>query len=147
MEIGPLEYVVIGFDDHQFASEVLPELNAIQEHGLIRIVDLVFVSKKTAGTVSLQEVSELNEEEVSAYEGFAEDLMGLLTAQDVEHLTREVPCDTSAVIVLLEHNWTLWLAQAVRRGGGVLFTGGMVSPEVLEKVSAELTTAKEENHA
>lgn len=30
MEIGPLEYVVIGLEDDQFASEVLPELNAIR---------------------------------------------------------------------------------------------------------------------
>jgi hypothetical protein len=28
MEIGLLEYVVISFEDHQFVSEVLPELNA-----------------------------------------------------------------------------------------------------------------------
>ncbi len=37
MEIGPLEYVVLGFEDHQFTSEVLPELNAIQENGLIQV--------------------------------------------------------------------------------------------------------------
>lgn len=43
MEIGPLEYVVLGFEDDQFTNTVLPELNAIQEAGLIRIVDLVFV--------------------------------------------------------------------------------------------------------
>ena len=46
MEIGPLEYVVLGFENHQFASEVLPELNAIQESGLIRAIDLVFVSER-----------------------------------------------------------------------------------------------------
>jgi hypothetical protein len=45
MEIGPLEYVVLGFEDDQFASKVLPELNAIQASGLIRVVDLLFVSK------------------------------------------------------------------------------------------------------
>src|SRR5947209_2965120 len=35
MEIGPLEYVVLGFEDDQFANEVLPELNAIQASDLI----------------------------------------------------------------------------------------------------------------
>jgi hypothetical protein len=147
MEIGPLEYVVLGFEDHQFASEVLPELNAIQESGLIRAVDLVFVSKETDGTVAVQEVSELSKEELAAYEGLADDLAGLLTAQDIEHLTRQIPAGTSAVIVLFEHTWTLQLADAVRRAGGVFFAGGMVAPDALEKVSAELAAAKEEHHA
>jgi hypothetical protein len=53
------------------------------------------------------------------------------------------------VIVLLEHTWTLGLADAVRRAGGVLFTGGIVTPEALAQLSAELATAeaKEAHHA
>jgi uncharacterized membrane protein len=147
MEIGPLEYVVLGFDDHQFTREVLPELSAIQEHGFIRIVDLVFVRKETDGAILVQEVGELDEEELHAYEGFADVLAGLLTVQDVEHLARAIPPDSSAVIVLLEHNWTLQLTEAVQRAGGVLYTGGMVTPEALAKVCAELDTVKEESHA
>lgn len=54
---------------------------------------------------------------------------------------------TSAVILLLEHCWTLDLKEAVLKAGGVLFTGGMVSPEALAQVSAELEAAKAENHA
>ena len=147
MEIGPLEYVVIGFEGHQFVSEVLPELNAIQEHNLIRVIDLMFVSKETDGTVSVQEVSELSEEDLQAYEDVAENLVGMLTTEDVSKLAEAIPSGTSAVIVLLEHSWTLRLAEAVRRASGVLFTGGIVAPDALEKVSAELVTAKEENHA
>lgn len=147
MEIGPLEYVVLGFEDQKFTSEVLPELNAIRGNGLIQVVDLLFVSKAADGTVTAQEVSELNDEALQAYTGLAEELTGLFTAQDVEHLAREIPAGTSAVIVLLEHTWTLRLAEAVRRAGGMLFTGGIVTPDALERVSAELAAAKEENHA
>ncbi len=147
MEIGPLEYVVLGFENGQFASVVLPELNAIQQSGLIRVVDLLFVSKAADGTVSMQEVSELGESDLTAYEALADDLAGLLTAEDVDRLTREIPAGTWAVLVLFEHRWTLQLADAVRKAGGVLFTGGMVAPDALEKVSAELAAAKEENHA
>jgi uncharacterized membrane protein len=147
MEIGPREYVVLGFEDQKFTSEVLPELNAIQENGLIQVVDLLFVSKAADGTVTAREVSELNDEALQAYTGLAEELTGLFTARDVEQLAREIPPGTSAVIVLLEHTWTLRLAEAVRRAGGMLFTGGIVTPDALEKVSAELAAAKEENHA
>ncbi len=41
MPIGPLEYMVIGCPANQFASEIVPELNSIQEKGLIQVVDLL----------------------------------------------------------------------------------------------------------
>lgn len=146
MDIGPLEYVVIGLQDNQFTSEILPELNAIQEKGLIRVVDLLFVTKDADGTVTMREVSELSDEELQPYVGIAEDLMGLFTAQDVETLAGEIPPNMSAVVVLLEHNWAIGLTEAVRRAGGVLFTGGLVTPDALKQVSAELA-AKEEHYA
>jgi len=147
MEIGPLEYVVIGLEDDRFTSDILPELGAIQQNGLIRVVDLLFVSKGAEGAVTVQEVSELSEEEQQAYTALAEDLTGLLTAQDIERLAGEIPAGSEAVIVLLEHAWTLELTQAVRRAGGVLYTGGMIAPDALAQVSAELAAAKEEHHA
>ena len=147
MEIGPLEYVVLGFTDNQFMSEVLPELNAIQEHGHIRVVDLLFLSKADDGTVAVQEVSELHEDDLPAYAGLANEIAGWLSEQDIEHLAKAMAPGTSAVVILFEHAWTLTLAEAVRRAGGVLFTAGMVAQESLEKVSAELAAAKEENHA
>src|SRR5450755_1181041 len=38
MAIGPLELIMIGCPGKRFASEVLPELSAIQEQGLIEVV-------------------------------------------------------------------------------------------------------------
>lgn len=146
MTIGPLEYVVIGFEDDHFTQEILPELNAIQAGGLIQVIDLLFLSKDTEGEVTMREVHELTDEEAQAYAGLAEDLTGLLTAEDIEKLAEAIPAGTSAVVVLLEHIWTLGLAEAVRRAGGVLFTGGLVSSDALAQVSAELA-AKEEHHA
>src|ERR1700730_17624738 len=107
MDIGPLEYVVIGLQDHQhITSELLPELNAIQENGLIRVIDLLFVSKTLDGTTTIQEINELGEEEQQPYRGLQENLTGLLTKQDVEHLAGEVAPGMVAVVVLLEHTWT-----------------------------------------
>lgn len=146
MSIGSLEYVVIGVEGSQFTSKILPELNAVLEEDLIRVVDLVFVTKAEDGQVTLREVSELEEGELASYEGLAGNLLGLLTPEDVDQLARSLPAETSAVILLLEHTWALRLAEAVRQAGGTLFTGGMVTPEALQQVSRELT-AKEENYA
>ncbi len=142
MRIGPLEYLVISVKDEPFRNTILPELNTLQEEGLIRVVDLLFVTKAADGQVALREVNELGEEDLSAYEGLADDLMGWLTAEDIETLAGELPPDTEAVVVLLEHTWAFGLTEAVHKAGGVLFTGGLVTPEALQQVTAELA-AKE----
>jgi len=147
MDIGPLEYVVIGVSDQQLQDALFSELNTIQETGRIRVVDLIFVNKSAEGTVVMREVSELVEEELAAYGDIAVNLKGLLTAQDLEQLTRQVPPDTSAIVILFEHTWVIGLTEAVRKAGGVVFTGGMVSHDVLAHVSAELTAGKDGHNA
>lgn len=146
MEIGPLEYVAIGLSNDRFVRDILPELTTIQQSGLIRVVDLLFVSKDADGTVNLQEVSELSEEEQQGYEVLAKDLAGLLTELDIKRLVRGIPAGHKAVIMLLEHVWTIGLAEAILRAGGTLYTGGIVGPDALTLVGAELA-AKEEQHA
>ncbi len=145
MDIGPLEYVVIGCEDDHFTSEILPELKAIQHNGAISVLDLTFVSKAADGKVTVREVNEFGEEEMQSFTGLVEDLAGWFTSEDVEHLAAAIPTGTSAIIVLLEHTWTIGLADAVRKAGGVLFTGGLVPPEALAKVSAELAEAETKN--
>jgi len=147
MDIGPLEYVVIGVYDRQLKSALISELNAIQQAGKIRVVDLIFVSKSADGAVAMQEVSELVEEELAEYGDIAVNLMGLLTAEDINQLTGQIPPDSSAVVILIEHTWVIGLTEAVRKNGGAVYAAGMVSHDVLAHVSAELAAGKEGKHA
>src|SRR5258708_23657281 len=112
MTIGPLEFVVIGCKGDRFTSEIVPELSSIQEKGLIRVVDLIFVRKDTDGTVKALEVHDLNDEELTAFDPIKEDLMRILTPQHITLLTKAIPPDTSAVTGLLEHSRHLSLTQA-----------------------------------
>jgi hypothetical protein len=150
MPIGPLEYVVVGIagshEHSQLTRALLTELNAIQEKDHIRVVDLVLAHKAADGRVSLQELTELDDEKEPAYPGIAEDLAGLLTAQDLEQLTSPIPPNASAFVILLEHAWVVGLTEAVRQGGGVVFAGGLVGHETLQRINSELE-AKEARHA
>src|SRR5579864_8703862 len=145
MTMGPLEFVVIGCKGHQFAREIVPELNSIQEKGLIRVVDLFFVGKDADGTVTVLEVHDLNDEELTAFAPLKEDLMGLLTHEDIALLTQAVPPDTSAVIVLLEHAWIVKLTEGLKRADAVLLAGGMVRQSAMEQLEAELNAARQQN--
>ena len=145
MNIGLLEYVVIGVKDQQLKRDLFVELNEIHATGKIRVVDLIFVTKSADGAVVLKELNELIEEEPEAYRGFEDDLMGLLTAQDIDQLTGLIPSNTSALVVIFEHTWVIGLTEAVRKGGGVIFDVGMVSNEALAQVSAELAAKEHQN--
>jgi uncharacterized membrane protein len=145
MTIGPLEFVVIGCKGNQFTSEIVPELNSIQEKGLIRVVDLFFVRKDINGTVTVLEVNDLNDEELAAYDPIKEDLMGFLTPEDIVLLTEAIPPDTSAVIVLMEHAWIVKLTEGLNRAGAVLLAGGMVPQASMEQLEVELKAAQQQS--
>ncbi len=145
MTMGPLEFVVIGCKGNQFTSEIVPELNSIQEKGLIRVVDLFFVRRDIKGTVMVLEVNDLNDEELAAFDPIKDDLMGLLTPEDILVLTETVPAGTSAVIVLLEHAWLVTLNEGLNRAGAVLLAGGMVPQASMEQLEAELEAARQQS--
>ena len=142
--MGPLEFVVIGCKGNQFTSEIAPELNSIQENGLIRIVDLFFVRKDVNGTITVLEVNDMNDEELAIFDPIKEDLMGLLTPEDIVFLTEVIPPDTSAVILLLEHVWIVKLTEGLNRAGAVLLAGGMIPQASMERLEAELIAAQQE---
>ncbi len=140
MALGPLEYMVIGCPGNQFTSEIVPELSSIQEKGLIRVVDVLFVRKNADNTVSALEVSDLEDDEQAAFGPMQESLMGLITPQDIVTLSSTLPSDTSAAIVLLEHLWLQKLEEAVERANGVVHIGGMIPHPTVQQVEQELAT-------
>jgi hypothetical protein len=125
----------------------VPELNAIQENGLIRVVDLLFVRKNADDTVTALEVSDLDDDELATFGSIRESLMGLITPEDVMTLSSTLPADTSATIVLLEHLWLNRLDEAVARANGVIHVGGMIPQPTLQQVEQELAAAQAQNRS
>ena len=142
MDLGPLEYIIIGCPGGQFTTEIVPELHAIQEKDLIRVVDLLFLRKDAQGTVTVLEVKDLNDEELATFGILKNNLMGLITHEDIMALSNAVPVDTSAVVLLLEHLWIGSLEKAIERANGVVYIGGMVSQDAREQLKRELTAAE-----
>ncbi len=62
MVLGPLEYLVVGFEKYRFTGQILAELRAAQEKGIIRVVDLCVIQKDEQGNVTQRELSDLSGE-------------------------------------------------------------------------------------
>jgi hypothetical protein len=143
MVLGPLEYLVVGFENYRFTGQILAELRAAQEKGIIRVLDLCVVQKDEQGSVTERELSELSGEEATELSPLAGNLMGLLAEEDIQQLAADLPKNSAAGLLLFEHTWAIGLKEAIKDAGAIAVTGGFVSSESLEELEKDLETEKQ----
>src|SRR3954451_24146818 len=127
---GPVQVLVIGFDRPTFSGGVLFELGRLKDAGIVRLLDLMLVSRGGDGTLQTLPVSDdaaPNRGELAAAllaraEGeepgpTAE--TGPRTADSSWSLADAIPEGGTAAVALLEHNWAAPLMEAVEKAGGV----------------------------
>ena len=165
-EFGPVQVLVVGFEDGRFTGEILDELRRLREHDIVRLVDLLFVTKDDAGNVLAVEHSDLTEEEAAelgaiagalvgwgaggeeglevgaeagAQAGAAAAEEGMFRDEEVWYIADAIPEGGSAAVALLEHRWAVPLRDAIRRAGGLQVADEWVHPRDL--VAAGLRSA------
>jgi Family of unknown function (DUF6325) len=143
MTLGPLEYLVVGFEGNRFTGQILSELRAAREKGIIRIVDLCVIKKDDQGNVMGLELSDLSGEEAAELGPLAGDLLRLFAQEDIEQAAANIPNNSAAGLLLIEQTWAIGLRDAIKNAGGVSVAGGLVLPDVLQELEEELETAKQ----
>ncbi len=143
MALGPLEYLVVGFEGNRFSGKILPELRDARDKGIIRVVDLIVFKKDEDGNITTMELSDLSEEEAEQFAPLAGDILGLLTPEDIEQVASDIPNNCSAGVLVFEHTWAIGLKEAIKNSGGIPVAGGLVAPDVLKELEEELDSAKQ----
>jgi hypothetical protein len=138
MTLGPLEYLVIEFEGNHFTGEILPELQALRDRGIVRLVDLVFMQKDMNGNLKVQELSDLSDEEAKPYGPLAGDMLSLLSPEDIEDAASTVPNNSAAAIALLEHVWAVQLKEKILRAHGRFLGEGLVPASEVEALGEEM---------
>ena len=138
MTLGPLEYVLIGFEGNRFTGQILPELRAARDRGIIRVIDLLFILKDQNGNTAVMELSDLSDEEAEQFGPIANDLLEVLAQDDVEAVADQIPNNSSAGLMVIEHTWAVSLKEAIMNAGGIPLAGGLVAPAVVQMIEAEL---------
>ncbi len=141
MTLGPLEYVVVGFDGNHFDGSIAREIGKVVESKVIRLVDVVFVGRGSDGNATILEVDNKDDPRFASFAPLLADSMALFTPEDLEAIADSLPPDTSGLALLFEHRWAEDIKDAMTAAGGFLVTRTVVPPEVLEEVSAELDAA------
>ena len=141
MTIGPVEYLILGFPDNKFTGQMAPELAKLIESGLVRLIDLTFISKDAEGNVSVVEYDAV--EELAAFADVEGEVGGILTEDDIAHAAVSLEPNSSAALIIWEDTWAAPFAQAMRDANGVILEGGRIPHEfiapALDALAAELT--------
>ena len=135
-DLGPVEYIIVGFPGNQFNGDVAPELAKLVEAGTIRVLDLVFITKDGDGDVSAIEVSD--HDDVALLELLGGEAGGLITDEDIEYAATALEPESSAALLIWEDRWAAPFVNALRASGAVLIEGSRIPRELLEAAEAAL---------
>ena len=166
MAIGPVQLIVLGFSEPDFHGEIITELERLHNADTIRVIDALAVHKDAEGEIEVAHLSNLSKDEaielgskVGALIGLGIEgeqgaeqgaVLGAEAAADGvqvfsdEHawdVLEEIPNNSAAALILLEHHWAVPLRDAVARAGGFRLSDGFISP--LDLVEIGLVSAEE----
>src|SRR5882757_7025245 len=78
IEMGPIDYLLVEWPGKQPEGEIAPYLVDLVDRGLIRILDLAFLTKGEDGTIAVLEIADIGGEvtELAIFEGASSGLLG-----------------------------------------------------------------------
>jgi hypothetical protein len=119
-KMGPIDCVVIEFPDGQPKGEAAPLLLDLVDRGIIRILDLMFITKDKDGTISGLEIKDFDSERVGELSVFTGASSGILTDEDRQGAGNALEPGTAGAVLMYENRWAAPFARAVRKAGGQL---------------------------
>ena len=130
IEMGPIDYILVEWPGRQPNGEVAPHLVDLVDRGLIRILDLAFVTKDEDGSVAGLELADLGDgaAQLEVFEGASS---GLISDDDLTEAAAALEPGTSAALLIFENTWAAPFAAAVRRSGGQLVASGRIPVEAV----------------
>ena len=172
MAIGPVQLIVLGFEAPEFHGEIIAELERLRESDTVRVIDALAVHKDADGGIEVAHLSNLSKEEavelgskvgaliglgIEGEEGVeagamagaeaAADGMQVFSDEQAWDVLEDIPNDSAAALILLEHHWAVPLRDAIDRAGGFRISDGFISPFDLVAIGLVSAAEAEQLHA
>jgi uncharacterized membrane protein len=168
MAIGPVQLIVLGFNHPDFHGEIIAELERLRASDTVRVIDSLAVYKDADGELEVEHLSNLTEAEAielgskigaliglgiegeegieagaiaGAEEVAAEGGVNVFTEEEGWDVLADIPNDSAAALILIEHHWAVPLRDAVVRAGGFRISDAFISP--LDLVELGLVSSDE----
>jgi len=171
MSIGPVQLLVLGFSHPNFHGEIIAELERLRESDTVRVIDSMAVYKDSEGNLEVEHLSNLTQNEAielgskigaliglgiegeegaeaGAAAGAQEASGGIQVFDSAEEwdVIEDIPNDSAAALILLEHHWAVPLRDAIARAGGFRISDGFISPLDLVEIGLMSEAEAKELH-
>ena len=116
---GPIDFVLLEFPRDRLTGDAGQALMDLVQRGIIRLYDLMVISKDQDGAVEVLELTDPG----SAGGGFAYFTgarSGLLGDDDVSEAASAMQPNTVAALIVYENSWAIPFVAAARDSGGEL---------------------------
>lgn len=173
MAIGPVQLIVLGFNHPQFHGEIIAELERLRESDTVRVIDALALYKDANGEIEVEHLSNLTEDEavelgtkvgaliglgiegeagmeagaLAGAEAAAGNGVHVFSDEEAWDVLEEIPNDSAAALLLIEHHWAVPLRDAIARAGGFRISDGFISPLDLVEIGLMTAVEAEELHA
>jgi uncharacterized membrane protein len=164
VSIGPVQLIALGFNKPDFHGEIIAELERLRANDSVRVIDSLAVYKSAEGEVEVEHLSNLSTDQAVELGSLVGALIGLgidgeagaragagaaaaadgievFSDDDAWDVIADIPDDSAAALLLLEHTWAVPLRDAIARAGGFRIGDGFISP--LDLVAVGLLSAEE----
>ena len=167
MAIGPVQLIVLGFTHPDFHGEIIAELERLRESDTVKVIDALAVHKDAAGEIEVAHLSNLSRDEaielgskigaliglgiegeegaeagaLAGAEAAADEGVVVFSDEDAWDVLDDIPNDSAAALILIEHHWAVGLRDAIASAGGFRLGDGFISP--LDLVEIGLASAEE----
>jgi hypothetical protein len=133
---GPIDFVLIEFDEGNLTGRTAEELVRLVEAGVVWIYDLMIVGKEQDGSVYALDIVE-EADRVGTFGNLATSRSGLLSEEDMLEAAGAMEAGTLAALVVYENLWAIPFVAAARESGGELVASGRIpAPVVMEALDA-----------
>lgn len=139
---GPVQVLVVGFDQPTFSGDVMAELDGLRQAGTARLLDVLLLARGEDGTFETLPLP------VEAPTGLGTLAATILGGADAEVAGAAEPVDGSAwsladaippgaiaAVALIEHLWAAPLRDAIQRAGGTPLDETWLAPEDVERLA------------
>ena len=172
MAVGPVQLIVLGFEHPNFHGEIVTELERLRASDTVRVIDALAVHKDAEGEIEVAHLSNLSKDEaielgteigaliglgIEGEEGMldgaavgaqaAAEGATVFSDEEAWDVIEEIPNDSAAALLLIEHQWAVPLREAVVRAGGFRISDGFISPLDLVEIGLHSQEEAEELHA
>ena len=165
---GPVQLIVIGFDNAKVKRDLKKSLLDLSRKDLIRILDIAYVSKSQQGNIKIAEGTELDDVEKAKLGAAIGGLIGLgaageegmeagmelgalkfsendfgADAQDLLKIAESLPPGSAGAVLLIEHVWLKNFKEELLNAGGAVLASTTITPESLIGLGMDLAVIAE----